>query len=942
MRQILRASSIQGMRTFAPLIGPNVRALSWPRLPSPNGVKAGTARWLAVAAGLIGGCAAPKIEIGDCHATCEATNQCQNDMVCSKFANEHGQRFCVHNENKTCGSGAAGAAGRFASGGAGAISGGGNNATTGGSNAAGGTAGEGANAGGSESGGTAGAGAIGGTPGSGGTTETGGTPGSGGTLPSGGTSTSSGTTTTDAGAPGTGGTPGTVGTETAVGGSTGGTTSVGGDAGNAGLGGAGGITSQGGGAGASQGGAGGWAGAPNGAAAGAAGSCNVVVTTTTVKDACLGEVYEASLLATGGSNYTWSATGLPGDLDLTLSSAGVLSGVIKKTGDFVLDVTARDTVSGCVSEPKQIPLTVLRESATECPKIHIKNKSTSALAPAACQAWPYSAELDVTGGTSGYTWEAIGLPATLTFDSMTQKVTGNPTAGLDLKVRVTDHNGTGRTVERTFPIPLREKCWFGYISDESGATRLHLFDPLLGTRLQRPENNQTNLVVEDFQFSPNGKFVAYRVHDTTDDSHKLWLWQGPQWGDHESELSLDGSITHYAWSNNALVLAAAITTTDDSLLGGVNVVAVPDNPTSSGIQGLLQLDAVSAPVDSDITWYGGDEYVAFHTPETPGETGSFRIVNYTAYGAGGFSSSVTSSLWSYDPSILLYPTANGFFLAEGVDSYLEYFPKDNPVSVYHGNAAVAPSGAYTALTAGGQLRLFRAIDQSVVATDVPHKVADGCTSLLAWSKQQERVACVDEGASTIRLETLNEIGSTLATATVANSDAYVHGTRLGYKRVMSPSGNWLALTTNDSVFMASLAQPNPAVIWANSAAGTAGVTELDFSPDERFLALFKGKTFLLYDVASPAGRFFLPVVSLGTDVEPCQEETLTVPSWCGRAKTLAQAKWSPGSDLLAVVLDDGTLQVKDLRLAFASGVLDPVQVTSDCSVSCVGGFRFQP
>ena len=750
----------------------------------------------------------------------------------------------------------------------------------------------------------------------GGSSETGGTSslgGSGGTSSIGGESSSGGAT---------------VGSTT-VGGSSAATGGVGTTLGTAGTGGT-----------VSEGGSSSTGGTQSGVG-GTSGQGTVVVpsiTTETLKVRCLGEVVDEPLTATGcsASELEWKAT-IPDGLGITLSASGNLSGVLKKKGSYTIEVNVRNKVTNSAYATKNLTLTVNGESSTACPTIKVKGQLSAALAPAACEKWDYSAEFEVTGGSPLYAWTAINPPAGLTFDALSYVLSGHPTAGGTTTLRVTD--GTGRIIQRDFEIPLRKKCWFGYISDQTGANRMHLFDPLLKTRLDRPTSNDASLSVADFKFSPDGKFVAYRVKGASND-YKLWLWQAPGWVA-EQEVPLSGSVTHYEWSKDSGVLAAAIKTTDDTLLGGVKVTAVPDVATAGPIQGLSILTPVSAPVDSDITWYGDDtnQYVAFHSEWMASP--SDRMTGSATLGLRGFENVLSNPEVQYTEWVSLQPSPDGYFVSDEIYGLLNYNQNGGTSPILHGNEAVAPSGKYTALSDGTKLELYRAFDESGMPGTSAVASANECANLLTWSKRQERLVCVGTSENSLWSHTLDSLGTSFASAPVSDSSAYTSGVWNGYRRSISSSGNWLALTTPDHVYMASLAGNAPQVLWPYAFLSGSVGTNVSFAPAEDLVVVQRDKALWLFNVSAiGTGNQFLGEVS--DSVAPCQEEWLSSPTWCGSDTQTENLVWSPDSRLVALVQGTQELIIQDLRLWPTASKMTTISVATNCGLGCIGGIRFQP
>jgi hypothetical protein len=656
-------------------------------------------------------------------------------------------------------------------------------------------------------------------------------------------------------------------------------------------------------------------------------------------------VVDEPLTATGcsASELEWKAT-IPAGLGITLSAGGNLSGVLKKTGSFTIEVNVRNRVTNSAYATKNLSLTVNGKSSTACPTIRVKGQPSAALAPSACEAWDYSAEFEVTGGSPLYAWSAINPPAGLTFDALSYVLSGHPTAGGTTTLRVTD--GTGRIIQRDFEIPLRKKCWFGYVSDETGANRMHLFDPLLKTRLDRPTSNDASLSVADFKFSPDGKFVAYRVKGE-DGNYKLALWQAPKW-DRDYAFSFGNSVTHYEWSKDSGVLAVAYTTDDDTLLGGVKVTDVPDESPAGLIQGHSLLAPVSAPLDSEITWYGDEteKYVAFHSLENPGYPQ--RVIYYAQYLVSGFSDWDYADMSAYSEPLFIYPgLSTGLYVTQGVGTVLKYFPNDMSDTVLHGSDAVSPSGAYTASAKDGRLQLFHAYDTSFGTNVSPWKTGEGCGQILGWATTKERIACLDPGDpnnpndSTVRIFTLGVGGISLGSEAVTNSQPYVSDSWSTSRRLFSPSGDWLALTTRARLYLGYFGSGVSSVVWTNELPETASAMEMAFSPDEDLLGLQSGQDLYLFE-PQELGNVKVPIGQLSGTASACQEERLATPTWCGSDRANRQFVWSPRSDSIAFVNSSGALRIEDLRIRPIVPVVGGVDATLHCVDTCVGGFRFQP
>ena len=129
-----------------------------------------------------------------------------------------------------------------------------------------------------------------------------------------------------------------------------------------------------------------------------------------------GSAYSEALSATGGSGvYSWVAAGLPSWL--TLSGAGVLTGVPPDIGSDSFSVTVSD--SGGASKTETVTLAIAPPPLTI---------NTTQL-PGATTGAAYSQTLQGTGGKAPLTWSIIAgaLPAGLTLATATGVISGTPT-----------------------------------------------------------------------------------------------------------------------------------------------------------------------------------------------------------------------------------------------------------------------------------------------------------------------------------------------------------------------------------------------------------------------------------------------------------------------------------------------------------------------------------
>jgi hypothetical protein len=150
----------------------------------------------------------------------------------------------------------------------------------------------------------------------------------------------------------------------------------------------------------------------------------LAITTTVLPDAMLGSVYAASLTVSGGNGfYIWSATGLPGGLQL--STAGAITGTATAPGDFNVNISVTDTFTPANSDSKILVI-----------HIYSALQITSTALPEAAAGSSYFYNLQASGGKVSYFWSATGLPTGLNIAS-SGNIAGAPAVFGDFSVNIT-------------------------------------------------------------------------------------------------------------------------------------------------------------------------------------------------------------------------------------------------------------------------------------------------------------------------------------------------------------------------------------------------------------------------------------------------------------------------------------------------------------------------
>ena len=140
------------------------------------------------------------------------------------------------------------------------------------------------------------------------------------------------------------------------------------------------------------------------------------ITTASLSNGAVGVPYSATVNATGGNpGYTFSATGLPSGL--SISAAGAITGTPSAAGTTTAQITVTDSTSP----------THLTATANLSITINASLAITTNSLPSGVMNVAYSATVNATGGTPGYTFSATGLPNGLSI-SAAGAITGTPSA----------------------------------------------------------------------------------------------------------------------------------------------------------------------------------------------------------------------------------------------------------------------------------------------------------------------------------------------------------------------------------------------------------------------------------------------------------------------------------------------------------------------------------
>ncbi len=186
---------------------------------------------------------------------------------------------------------------------------------------------------------------------------------------------------------------------------------------------------------------------------------------STLPGAEVGVSYTATMVAapvTPPSTWAITSGALPGGLTLN-AATGTISGTPTTAGSYTFFVTVTDTSPG--TSPQQGFVI----NVTQTPLSFL----TTTL-PDATEDSSYSQKVNVTGGTSPYTWSIVSgsLPDGLTLKTTTGVISGTPdddtTGSYSFSIRVTDSSTSTLSAQHSFSLFVREGAFESVVSVASG------------------------------------------------------------------------------------------------------------------------------------------------------------------------------------------------------------------------------------------------------------------------------------------------------------------------------------------------------------------------------------------------------------------------------------------------------------------------------------------
>lgn len=476
-----------------------------------------------------------------------------------------------------------------------------------------------------------------------------------------------------------------------------------------------------------------------------------------------------------------------------------------------------------------------------------------------------------------------------------------------------------------------------YTSSESGASLLYLFNASTEGKQSFPGKSFTKPSVTSFQFSPDGNYLAFQA-SIDGKPAQLFLLTAPDWN--EQLLPIDGAVQHYTWSPDSRAIAVSYKVGSETYLGGVRVTRDADAGSTAaetdGGEIAVPLAPVAVAINTAAVWFQGN-HIAFGVPST--STPTFDSICSAALGANQFSVTVVDDDTPYVPSVEFQGSDQGFFAIDTEAQGITFYGGNggtgfsNPLRT----GVVDPSGLLLGVASDPDLLIFLAtIDGGGSVSSAMSTM--GCASLGAWANNDERVVCVAADGA-VNLFNVGGQSASLNPIPIPNVDTS-EGDYTNRRRALSPSGSWLALTTESKLFVVDLRSGIPALQRTDNpwvGPSIAANSDLAFSPDEKRLLWQYGSKATIHDLLN---KVWSPRLLDDDDLAPavaCNEAFVTAPTnWCGSTLNNPKFVWSPDSRFAAVKSANGSIETMDLLDE------DMIQNSKPCTSECGNTLVYRP
>jgi hypothetical protein len=535
-----------------------------------------------------------------------------------------------------------------------------------------------------------------------------------------------------------------------------------------------------------------------------------------------------------------------------------------------------------------------------------------------------------------------------------------PATGGSMSIRVSDSSDPPRSTRFDLDLTLRRTCWFAYLSGD-GAPELHLRDAFLLNDLAIAAD--TGGTVRDFQFSPNGDWLSFRV-DAAGGSQLFAFRARPPRSLAAQRVSpecppaspdaADGSecrVVDYAWSSDSNHLALLLRAASQDWLTGVSGFADgagPDQPWPPQSSATWVADEVPLHYHEGLVWVGS-EWLAFLGDELGSASPSLTSALYSAtLNASGLG---VAGLVAVPPMLtnagtVLRPAAEGVVMIEAPapeePPLVSYYSAGGPARYHSG--WLSPSSAWLASTnSAGELEVYDIRnDEAPIARSTDADAADPCQSVFSWSQPSgqpavEHIACAS--GPDIAFFEFSPVEHSLRrrsrVAAVASA---------GARRAFSRDGRWFALGElgGTSWGLIDLNQSEPRIDPLRIHVAAPPV-ELLFPPfRDGLVTLAEPGGIAEYPLP---GSTSIPSAFTSPGASPrssCSESFWTAPdNWCGAPR--ASQHFAYADDGRSLLFEDGAR-----RLSLGSPGVDPdARLVTDALVLCAEpckskAYAFQP
>lgn len=589
----------------------------------------------------------------------------------------------------------------------------------------------------------------------------------------------------------------------------------------------------------------------------------------------------------------------------------------------------------------------------------------------------YAEPIYVIDGTPPYRWAVTSTTGSWHIEDQPNSVdgseavlVGDPAGPTTLTITVTD--AVDLVSRRTVTLIPRTACYFAYVYSEANQGKLALVDPLLPHAAEPDLANDVG--VNDFRFSPNGRYLAYRYGKDAQHPSGAHLSLFDFSTMHDQSLDFaDEAVTAYEWSPDSAVLAVALKSQEKSQLSGIRPTSTA---TATTLHQFSPLDLTDA-VESDLYWVGS-EFVGFHSPGPMGS--DHQMVSYARLTTNAFATPKTIPDITYRPPLVVAPSPGGLFVT-GVGSSSAFFSiaLDNTSAIPHGSNFIDPGGTSSARIVGNELQVFRARDGAHVIEASSPAPQSSCPKLLTWASKRERIACVatvSESSATWGQLRIFDLGTGTGTAlepspvkgsclkdldggplggecSITEYD-YDETSSEAQPRLLSPNGDWLAFITGAQsgdasyLYWADL-RSKPMKLRRRFEPGPSTTTTpvaLEFSPSGRYLMNQNGTQLQVHlldaDTIDGEDHTMDQPLDAATSA-PCSEDFVSAPTrWCGGRAVSPPFTWSPdaAAELFAYRTSGQLIVVQLSPTSFLP--MKPFLHAPACSDFCSGQFAFQP